>query len=232
MPLISIITPVLDEEETIGAYMDHLTNLQGEFELILVDGGSEDGTCEEIELQRFTFPISLTLLSSLRGRATQMNAGARAAKGDIFLFLHVDCMIPDDSLEVIEKVCRPEGVAGGAFVQSFSDPDLVFALSSSIVNWFSKYTQTFFGDFGIFIKKDIFSRAGGYDDIPFFEDTELCRSARCYGRMLQIDRVIMSSPRRFKRVGRKKLIGVYILACLLNMLKIHPRYLEKFIVDK
>jgi rSAM/selenodomain-associated transferase 2 len=232
MPLISIITPVLNEEEMITPFLDHLALLQGPFELLIVDGDSSDTTRARIQQYASPFPAPLHLLSAPAGRSGQMNSGAAAAQGEILLFLHVDCLIPADSLQVITQVCTEQDVCGGAFIHSFGEPGLFHSFIGILVNTCTKYTRTFFGDSGIFVQRDIFFQAGGFELIPFCEDLEFCRSARRYGRMKQINRVIRSSPRRFRRIGRMKLTAVYLLAIVLNMAGIRPLFLKRYIVDQ
>jgi rSAM/selenodomain-associated transferase 2 len=232
MQLISIITPVLNEEDMIIPFLNHLAGLSGSFELIVVDGGSTDSTCAVVRDYAGRFPAPLHLLLTPAGRSGQMNAGAQAAEGEILLFLHVDCRIPADSLEVIARMCNEPGVCGGAFTHSFGEPGFFHAVIGILVNACTKYTRTFFGDSGIFIQRDIFFKAGGFPIIPWCEDLEFCRSVRRYCRMMQINRVIMSSPRRFQRVGRVKLTAVYLLAILLNMAGIRPMFLKRYIVDR
>ena len=231
MPLISIITPVLNEEKVILSFLDHLALLQGAFELIVVDGGSSDITCDKIRQRAGNFPARLDILSDTKGRSSQMNAGAAAARGEILLFLHADCMIPPDSLTVIIQACEVPGVCGGAFTHSFGDAGPFHGLTRDIINMLAKYSRIFFGDFGIFVKRDVFFRVGGFEIIPFCEDLEFCRSARRFGRMVQVERVIVSSPRRFERIGRMKLTAVYIFATLLNLIGIRPLFLKRYIVD-
>ena len=232
MQLISIITPVLNEEDMITPFLAHLALLQGPFELLIVDGGSSDATRARIQQYASPFPAPLHLLSAPAGRSGQMNTGAAAAQGEILLFLHVDCLIPADSLQVITQVCTEQGVCGGAFIHSFGEPGLFHAFIGILVNTCTKYTRTFFGDSGIFVQRDIFFQAGGFELIPFCEDLEFCRSALRYGRMKQINRVIRSSPRRFRRIGRMKLTAVYLLAIVLNMAGIRPLFLKRYIVDR
>jgi rSAM/selenodomain-associated transferase 2 len=232
MPRISIIIPVLNEEEMITPFLDHLALLQGSFELLIVDGGSSDATCASIQQYSSLFPAPLHLLSVPAGRSGQMNTGAAAAQGEILLFLHVDCRIPADSLQVITQVCTEPGVCGGAFTHSFGEPGLFHAVIGLLVTTCTKYTRTFFGDFGIFVQRDVFFQAGGFELIPFCEDLEFCRSVRKYGRMKQINRVIRSSPRRFQRIGRVKLTTVYLFAIVLNRAGIRPLFLKRYIVDR
>jgi len=232
MPRISIITPVLNEEDMIPPFLDHLALLQGPFELLIVDGNSSDATCARIQQYAAPFPAPLHLLSAPAGRSGQMNTGAAAAQGEILLFLHVDCRIPADSLLIITHACAEKGVCGGAFIQSFGEPGLFHAVLGLLVNTCTKYLRTFFGDFGIFIQRDVFFQAGGFELIPFCEDLEFCRSVRKYGRMKQVNRVITSSPRRFRRIGRVKLTVVYMLAIVLNRAGIRPLFLRRYIVDR
>jgi rSAM/selenodomain-associated transferase 2 len=232
MPLISIITPVLNEEDMITPFLDHLAQLQGPFELLIVDGESSDATRARIQQYASQFPAPLHLLSAPAGRSGQMNTGAAAARGEILLFLHVDCRIPPDSLRVITRACTEQGVCGGAFTHSFGEPGLFPAVIGLLVNRCTAYTRTFFGDFGIFLQRDVFFRAGGFELIPFCEDLEFCRSVRKYGRMKQINRDIRSSPRRFHRIGRVKLSAVYLCAIVLNRAGIRPLFLKRYIVDR
>jgi rSAM/selenodomain-associated transferase 2 len=232
MPRISIITPVLNEEEMITPFLDHLALLQGPFELIIVDGESSDATRARIQQYASHFSAPLHLLSAPAGRSGQMNTGAAAAQGEILLFLHVDCRIPADSLLIITHACTEQGVCGGAFTHSFGEPCLFHAVIGLLVNTCTKYTRTFFGDFGIFVERDVFFQAGGFELIPFCEDLEFCRSVRKFGRMKQINRVIRSSPRRFHRIGRMKLTAVYLLAIALNITGIRPLFLKRYIVDR
>ena len=147
MPRISIITPVLNEEDMIAPFLDHLALLQGPFELIIVDGGSSDATRARIQQYASPFPAPLHLLSAPAGRSGQMNTGAAAAQGEILLFLHVDCRIPADSLQVITQACTEQGVCGGAFTHSFGEPGLFHAVIGNLVNTVYKLYPDFFWGF-------------------------------------------------------------------------------------
>lgn len=229
--MISIITPVLNEEKNIRYFFSHLESLDGDFELILVDGGSSDRTVEEIRKRKDSFNRTITILETCRGRGTQMNKGADAAQGDILLFLHVDCSLRKDALILIEKAILEKNAIGGGFIQAFSNPDFFLKFQSAFGNLHAWATGIFFGDYGIFLKSDIFRKIGGYDEIPFLEDVELCRRAKRHGRFIRIDRHILTSPRRYFKKGKLKLTFAFMLANLFNMIRWHPMFLWKYIVD-
>jgi GT2 family glycosyltransferase len=157
-----------------------------------------------------------------------MNRGAEEAGGKILLFLHVDCLIPKDSLNMIETRILNAGVVGGAFKQVFSNQDLFLRIVSVFGNLRSRLTSTFFGDYGIFLMKDVFRKIGGYDNVLFLEDVELCRKARQYGKLTQIDHYIFTSSRKYLREGRVRLTMIFIVVCLLNLLKCRPRFFVRY----
>ncbi len=219
--MISIITPVLNEQKQIAPFCAHLAGLQGRFECLVVDGGSTDGTVAEVRRLKETFP--LRILSAPRGRAVQMNAGAAAAKGEILLFLHVDCRIPPGSLAAIEAAVHEQGAVGGGFTHALAPTSPLLAATSTLGNLYARATGIFFGDFGIFLRRDVFLRIGGYDtSLPYCEDTELCRAARKVGRLVQTPQTIVSSSRRYDREGRFRLTAIFAAVILLDTLGIRP----------
>ena len=229
--MISIITPVFNEEKNIKSFISHIGSLEGDFELIMVDGKSSDRTGEEVQKCIHSFNHKLLLLISERSRAIQMNEGAKMAQGDILLFLHVDCVLDKDALTIIEQVTHDNNVAGGGFKQAFSNPGSFLKFQSYIGNIRAGLTHVFFGDYGIFLKKKVFQKIGGYDDIPFLEDVEICRKAKRFGRLLQVDRRIVTSPRRYLKKGNVRLTIAFILANLFNDIGWHPGFLRKYIVE-
>lgn len=230
--MLSIITPVLNEEENIPGFLAHIDDLEGPVELIVVDGGSTDGTCRALEAAAESFSRRIVVLSSPRGRAVQMNAGARHATGTVLLFLHADCRIPPDAPEGIRRALEREGVIGGGFRHTFANRDPLLSLTSWFGNLLAAWTQTFFGDFGIFVDKEAFFEVGGYDSLPYLEDVEFSRAARRHGRLVQVDRPIVVSPRRYREMGKYRLSAVYILVMLLNVVGIRPKRFVRYVVEK
>jgi rSAM/selenodomain-associated transferase 2 len=229
--MISIVTPVLNEKENIGRFFENMNELEGDFELIMVDGQSSDGTPTEIERVKKGFNHPLTVISAPRGRSLQMNRGAEVAKGDILLFLHVDSKIQRDSLDALNGGISKDGIIGGAYTQSFENPDTFLKITSAFGNFRARATKIFFGDYGIFIKKEVFDEMGGYEEIPFLEDVELCKKAKKYGTLDQLDRDIITSARRYEKKGRIRLTAFFTMALFLNMVGLRPKFLYRYIIE-
>lgn len=230
--MISIITPVLNEENNILPFLSHLNQIDDDFELILVDGGSNDSTLKEIEKHQKKFKMKLKLLKVSPGRGFQMNRGAEISEGDILLFLHVDSTIEKDSIEAIENEIKKGEIVGGCLTQTFSDSDNFLKLASKFGNFRARIIKIFFGDCGIFVRKDIFENLGGYDEIVILEDVELSKKLKKNGNTKLLDKTIITSPRRYVSQGKIKITLIFTLAYLLNMFGKRPKFLNKFIVDK
>ncbi|MCJ7632108.1 TIGR04283 family arsenosugar biosynthesis glycosyltransferase [Candidatus Bathyarchaeota archaeon] len=226
--MISIVTPILNEEKQIINFLNNLRDLEGVFEAILVDGGSSDHTLEEVvrSIEGFCHPVRF--LQSDRGRAIQMNRGAEEARGEILFFLHSDCRISRDALKVIERVISKQEAIGGGFKHTFSDSNIFLRVLSGFGNFRAGLTKIFFGDYGIFLRRDVFQKIGGYDKISFLEDVELCKKAKKYGRLSQIDRYISASPRRFLANGEIAVTVAYTIAYGLNIFGFKPSFLKKY----
>src|SRR5262245_4002482 len=141
---ISIIVPAFNEASTIEQFLKSLRERAGAAEIIVVDGGSSDGT---FELARNRYH---QCLRSARGRALQMNTGAAVASGDIFWFLHVDTEVPVDCVQQICDVFRDPEVAGGFFRIRIPSRRLVYRLTDSFAHYAGLLLQMRFGDHGFF----------------------------------------------------------------------------------
>lgn len=208
--MVTIIIPVLNEEKTIGECLKNIIELPGQKELIVVDGGSHDNT---VEIARRYARV----ITSAKGRAKQMNAGAEQAMGDILWFVHSDSRLHPSSIFEIEKTIA-EKYIGGCFRLYFYDLDTRFmrfiARSSNLR---AKYIKLIFGDQGMFMRRDIFEKLGGFQDMELMEDWELSQRIHRLGKMKMIDKKIGTSARRFQRDGQ--------LRTLLKMHKIKILYL-------
>jgi rSAM/selenodomain-associated transferase 2 len=208
-PMISIIVPVLDEAQLIGSFLIQLRARTPEAEIIVVDGGSKDETIAE------SASLVDHVLRAPRGRAWQMNAGAAVAHGDIFWFLHADVLIPQNALNEIVKALSEDAVVGGCFRLRFPRREWVYRVSDSLGNQGVEIFGFALGDHGIFCRREAFLAAGGFPDVPLMEDAEFYRALRRVGRMRQLRKAIVASPRRFEQHGRWRTTAYYAVILAL-----------------
>ena len=193
---LSVIIPVLDEEQRIAGCLDDLALREGIGEVIVVDGGSTDATVEVVRRRS-----EVHLIESSRGRAIQQNAGARAARGDTLLFLHADVELPTRACTAIDRSLSRPGVIAGAFrtyhVSSRHPTRLASALLR-LADIRSRFTTLPYGDQALFMRADAFARAGGFPTLELMEDLALSRRLRALGRIHIADEVVRVSGRRFE----------------------------------
>lgn len=217
--MISIIVPVLNEEKTIEGLLLELKALEGDKEIIVVDGGSVDRTAE-IAARHAVF------IGGVSGRARQMNRGAVAAKGEVLWFVHSDSKVDRKSLCHIQAAVD-EGCVGGGFSMFFHDYDTLFMkFVSCSSNMRARHMGLYFGDQGIFVRRDVFERIGGYPDIPIMEDWEMGLRLKKEGRMELLDAPIGTSGRRFKNGGALRTLLFMHKIKLLYILGIPPEKLS------
>jgi rSAM/selenodomain-associated transferase 2 len=221
---ISVVIPTLNEAKNILSTIDSVRQQDQAAEIIVVDGGSVDGT------QEIARP-HVQVIDTPRGRAAQMNVGARAATGDLLLFLHADSRLAPGALAQIQKSLdnpRNAGrVVGGTFTLAFDvdHPALRFYAFCSTIDWLVFR----YGDEGIFVRRSIFEAMGGYADIPLMEDIDLLRRLPRYGRRVLIRNYpVTTSARRFVEHGivRQEALNVALVAAWFAGIK--PQTLAKW----
>jgi rSAM/selenodomain-associated transferase 2 len=196
MAALSIIMPVLDEAEEIAGALDVLAPLRRNgVELIVVDGGSSDRT---IELAR---ERADRVLIAPRGRASQMNAGAQAATGDVLLFLHVDTRLPPDAIPLILGGLAQSDRAWGRFGIVIDGKNPLLPIVAAFMNLRSRLTGVATGDQAIFVTRAAFGAVGGFPDIALMEDVELSRRLKRISRPLCLPARAVTSGRRWEKHG-------------------------------
>lgn len=199
-PQISIIIPVLNEEIHIGmliTYLKENSNPKNIKETLVVDGGSIDNTVKVLK------EYEVTVLHSEKGRAKQMNLGAKKAKGDILYFLHADTFPPknfDD--HIINGISKKK--AAGCFQMKFDSDNFILQFFA----WFTRYNYKICrgGDQSLFILKEVFDQTQGFnEDYLVFEDNEFI------GRLYQktnfsiLPQYVKTSARKYRKNGVVKL---------------------------
>ena len=191
---ISIIMPVLNEAKNLRNTISRL-RLSGNEELIIVDGGSSDDTMSVA--REFTDKV----FETKSGRAHVMNYGAEKADGEILLFLHADCVLPDRGLDIIRESISKNNIAAGGFYLGINHPGIRFRVIEFGANLRSFLFSYIYGDQGIFLRKETFERLGGYAEIPLMEDIELSIRLKKLGKIALLKPSIQSSPRRWIEEG-------------------------------
>lgn len=218
---LSIIVPVLNEAGNIGPLVEHLRQTP-EVEVILVDGGSTDGTVAIAQ------SLGVRLLQSPPGRAIQMNAGARAATGGILLFLHADTRLPNGFADAVRITLNQPGVMAGAFELAIQGHHWALRWVEWGVRWRSRQFQRPYGDQALFMRRETFERLGGFPEVPFLEDFMLMQRVRKLGRVAIAPLAVLTSGRRWEKLGVWKTTFINQLIILGYYLGISPERLARW----
>jgi rSAM/selenodomain-associated transferase 2 len=200
---VSIIVPVLNEAPLIRRFLEHLRERAPGAEIIVVDGASTDGT-DELAAEF----CDQVVRSGEGSRAIQMNAGARAASGDVFWFLHADAEVPAGCLDEIGRIIQDRRVSGGYF-RIRLPLGVVYRLTDGFAHYAGILLRIRCGDHGIFCRRNVFFANGGFPEVPLMEDVEFFRRLHSRGRVRYSKKRIVLSPRRYEAVGRVRLTLAY-----------------------
>lgn len=209
--MISIVIPAYNESAIIGRTLSCLIEtISPEDEIIVVDGGSEDAT---VEIAGWFAGVKV--MKSYRGRAAQMNVGAEAARGEYVLFLHADVSMDENCLSALRKEIREDAVPWGWFSITLDSPGFIFRALESGANLRNRVTGTPLGDHGIFARKEIFNKVGGFPEIPIMEDLEFVKRMKSVSEGREIKQPVTISVRRFEGSGIvKTFLTMWILRVL------------------
>ena len=161
--------------------------------MIVVDGCSSDGTAAAAA------PFADQVIAAPAGRATQMNAGAAAARAEILFFLHADSQVPAGFGRAIVRAC--ETAIGGRFDVMLDAAGFAFRMIERGINWRSRASGLFTGDQGLFIRREVFESLGGFPDQPLLEDLALAKAMKRRGPVAALRERITTSARRWERHG-------------------------------
>lgn len=193
---ISIIIPCLNEAEGIVEALEALQAFRARgAEVIVVDGGSSDDTVARAHAR------ADRVLTAPRGRAAQMNAAVAQARGEILLFLHADCRLPEAADGLIIDGLRRERKSWGRFDVRIAGRQPLLRVVEALMNARSRLTGIATGDQGIFVTRSLFEAAGRFPEIALMEDVELSRRLKRYGAPLCLPHRITASARRWEKNG-------------------------------
>jgi rSAM/selenodomain-associated transferase 2 len=220
--LLSIIVPTLNEASGIRAALEALQPLRAAgHEVIVVDGGSDDGTLA------LASPLADRVLTCTRGRAIQMNDGANVARGAWFLFMHADTRLPADSARLLGDRLATGNHAWGRFDIAIEGTHWLLPVVARLMNLRSRLTGIATGDQTIFVRKDAFSAVGGFPPLALMEDVALSRALKRISRPLCLRERVVTSGRRWESRGVARTILLMWWLRLRYLLGAAPEHLAK-----
>ena len=209
---LSVVVPALNEANGIGAALEALAPLRARgHEVIVVDGGSTDGT------ERIAAPLCDLFLNAPRGRAVQMNAGARAASGDVLVFLHADTRLP-------ENIFIPESALWGRFDVEIEGRHPLLKIVSCAMNLRSRLTGIATGDQAIFVRREAFP---GFPEIALMEDVAFSKAMKRRARPACLRQTVLTSGRRWEARGVLRTVFLMWRLRLMYFLGAHPDRLAR-----
>ena len=220
---LSIVVPVLDDARHLEALLADLPRSAPGAEVVVADGGSRDGSVETAARAPGTH-----LVSSARGRARQMNAGAAAATGEVLLFLHADTRLPPGAADAVRRALTDPMVAYGRFDVRFDNPRAAFRLIARLMNLRSRLTGICTGDQAIFVRRATFQAVGGYPEISLMEDIELTRRLKRVGRLAPLRLQVTTAARKWEREGVARTVLLMWTLRLLRLFRVGPDRLHRW----
>ncbi|MGH7334436.1 MAG: TIGR04283 family arsenosugar biosynthesis glycosyltransferase [Candidatus Rokuibacteriota bacterium] len=221
---LSIVVPVWRELRQLDSLLAGLSAAFAQDEIIVVDGGSDDGSLDVVR----RFP-RVTLLEGTRGRARQMNTGARAATGDILLFLHADTRLPRGARAAILDALGDPGVVAGRFDVQFDNPRQAFRMIAALMNLRSRLSGISTGDQALFVRRAVFEALGGYAEIALMEDIELTHRLKRAGRLAALRLRVTTAARKWEQNGVARTIVLmwtlrFLYVCGVSPARLHRWY--------
>ena len=217
---------MLNEAGAIAATLEALRTGAPDAEIVVVDGGSIDGS---VEIARGRCE---RLIEGARGRARQMNAGAAAATGDALAFVHADTIVPTSFASDIAAALADRRVAGGRFDLAFETHTVALDVIAAMIRLRSRLARSATGDQAIFIRRQTFEQLGGYRDLDLCEDVDLVRRMRRTGRIACLRSRVITSSRRWRRDGTiRTVVRMWVIKSLF-LAGVSPAWLKRHYADR
>lgn len=224
--MISIIIPTLNEAAHIEALIKTLYSLPGNArEIIVSDGGSTDATVKHAA------QAGALVVATACGRGAQLNAGTEAASGVILWFVHADARVHLRSIQYLEQCAAAEHLIGGNFRLRFEGQGWAPHLFARIARQ-QRRGGVYYGDSGLWVRRQVFTELGGFADWPLFEDYDFARNLENYARLNGLKTAhaplpIIASSRRFQQQP-VRVLGQWLLLQVLFSCGVSPRQLAKW----
>jgi rSAM/selenodomain-associated transferase 2 len=222
---LSVIVPMLNEATTIASTLHALRRGAPHAEIIVADGGSVDAS---VAIAR---PLCHVLISASRGRASQMNAGARVSHGDALVFVHADTIVPSTFAADIASALSDPAVVGGRFDVQLDARNLPYRVIGAMISLRSRISGTGTGDQAIFVRRDVFDRLGGFPDFELCEDLEFSRRLKRAGRVACLRARVTTSARRWSRDGVVRTVIRMWLIRAMYLAGVPPARLKRMYSD-
>jgi rSAM/selenodomain-associated transferase 2 len=222
---LSVIVPMLNEQESIGATLAALRAGAPQAEIIVVDGGSEDNG-RTIARDRCDI-----FLQAPQGRANQLNAGAAKAIGRILAFVHADTIVPRSFAADIEAAMRDLATVGGRFDLILDDPAAPYRLIGWLISVRSRLSRTATGDQAMFVRREVFERLGGFPQIEICEDLDFARRLKRAGKVACLRSQVVTSARRWQRAGLIRTVVRMWVIRLSYLAGVSPARLRRWYAD-
>ncbi len=216
---------MLNEAATIASTLEVLRRGAPGAEIVVVDGGSIDASVTIAQ------PLCDTVISASRGRARQMNAGARASHGDALVFVHADTVVPATFAADIASALSDPAVVGGRFDVKLDSSAVPYRIIGAMISLRSRISRTGTGDQAIFVRRDVFDRLGGFPELELCEDLEFSRRMKRAGRVACLRTRVTTSARRWNRDGVARTVLRMWLIRAMYLIGVPPARLKRMYSD-
>ena len=225
MNRLSVIVPMLNEAATIASTLGALRRGAPDAEIVVVDGGSIDGSVAIAQT------LCGTVIGASRGRAQQMNAGARGSQGEVLVFVHADTIVPSTFAADIASALSDPAVLGGRFDLKLDSSAIACRIIGAMISLRSRISRTGTGDQAIFVRRDVFDRLGGFPELELCEDLEFARRLKRAGRVACLRACVTTSARRWNRDGVVRTVARMWLVRAMYLMGVAPARLKRMYSD-